>query len=197
LNSVGSFPPLASLAENPQPQALALPTVAPYAAVRVVAYNCANRLNNVTEEGQFRTVFQAIGNQSVNGISKRLDLLVVSEMDPGSVTRLTTALNNLYNVNTFTDVLSSSVGGDSTGVMYDSSTLTLVGTAADLTTIGTHPILRAHFRPAGSTVANEQFYVYAIHLKSGDTASDIAQRATETANLRNDADALGQGAVPA
>ena len=96
-----------------------MPTVAPYAAVRVVAYNCVNRPNNVTEEDQFRTVFQAIGNQSVNGISKRLDLLVVSEMDPGSVTRLTTVLNNLDNVNTFTDVLSSSVGGDSTGVIHD------------------------------------------------------------------------------
>ena len=164
------------------------------AAVRVVAYNCANRPNNATDEDQFRTVFQAIGNQSVNGIAKRLDLLVMAEMDPGSVTRLTTVLNNLYNVNTYTNVLSSSVGGDSTGVIYDSNTLTLAGTAADLTTVGTHPILRAHFRPAGSTAANEQFYVYAIHLKSGDTASDIAQRATEATNLRNDADALGQGA---
>lgn len=164
------------------------------AAIRVVAYNCANRPNNATHGDQFRTVFQAIGNQSVNGIAKRLDVLVMSEMDDSSGDRLTTILNNLYNVNTYTHVLSSSVGGDRTGVIYDSSTVTLVGTAVDLTTIGTHPILRAHFRPAGSTAANEQFYVYAIHLKSGSSASDIALRATEATNLRSDADALGQSA---
>jgi len=164
------------------------------AAIRVVAYNCANRPNNATHEDQFRTVFQAIGNQSVNGIAKRLDVLVMSEMDGSSANRLTDILNNLYNVNTYTHVLSSSVGGDRTGVIYDSSTVTLVGTAVDLTTIGTHLILRAHFRPAGSMAANEQFYVYAIHLKSGSTASDITRRATEAANLRNDADALGQSA---
>lgn len=129
-----------------------------------------------------------------NGIAKRLDILVMSEMDGSSADRLTNILNNLYNVNTYTHVLSSSVGGDRTGVIYDSNTVTLVGTAVDLTTIGTHPILRAHFRPAGSTAANEQFYVYAVHLKSGSSASDIAQRATEATNLRNNADAIGQGA---
>lgn len=163
------------------------------AAVRVVAYNCANYPNNATQEAQFRTVFQAIGNESVNGIAKRLDVLVMSEMDGGSAGRLTTILNNLYNVNTYISELSSSVGGDRTGVIYDSSTVTLVGDADNLTTIGTHPILRAHFHPAGSTATNEQFYIYAIHLKSGSATSDRIQRATEATNLRNNADALGQG----
>ena len=64
------------------------------AAVRVVAYNCANRPNNATEDGHFRAVFQAMGNESVNGIAKRLDILIVSEMDATSATRLTTILNN-------------------------------------------------------------------------------------------------------
>lgn len=164
------------------------------AAIRVVAYNCANYPNNATQEDQFRTVLQAIGNQSVNGIAKRLDILVMSEMDGSSADRLTDILNNLYNVNTYIHILSSSVGGDKTGVLYDSSTVMLVGDTANLTTIGTRPILRALFHPAGSTAANEQFYVYAIHLKSGSSASDKDMRATEATNLRNDADALGQGA---
>ena len=163
------------------------------AAIRVVAYNCANRPNTTAQESHFRTVIQAIENESVNGIAKRLDILVVSEMDGTSATSLTGILNNLYGLNTYTNVLSSSVGGDRTGVIYDTSTLALTA-SNDLTTIGTHPILRAQFRPVGSTVTNEQFYVYAIHLKSGPTASDIAQRATEATNLRNDSDALGQGA---
>ena len=129
-------------------------------AIRIVAYNCANRPNNTTQENHYRTVFQAIENELVNGIAKRLDLLVMSEMDGNSATSLTAILNSLYNVNTYTSALSSSVGGDRTGVIYDTSTLTLMGTPVDLTTIGTHPILRTQFRPAGSTTPNEQFFVY-------------------------------------
>lgn len=63
----------------------------------------------------------------------------------------------------------------------------------NLTNIGTHPILRAHFRIVGSTATNEQFYIYAIHLKSGSSASDVTQRSNEATHLRNNADALGQG----
>ena len=161
------------------------------AAIRVVAYNCANHPNDTTEVNHFRTIFQAIGGESVNGIAKRLDILVMSEMDNSSADSLTALLNNLYSVTTYTSVLSSSVGWDRTGVIYDTSTLELM-TSSNLTTIGTHPILRAQFRPVGSTAANEQFYVYAIHLKSGSTTAIINQRANEVTNLRNNADALGQ-----
>ncbi|MCP4611130.1 MAG: hypothetical protein GY845_20670 [Planctomycetes bacterium] len=163
------------------------------AAIRVVAYNCYNRPNDATQDSQFRTIFQAIGDQSVNGIAERLDILVMSETDPSSADRLTTVLNDLYNVGTYTHVLSSSVGGDRTGVIYDANAVSLVA-FVNLTTIGTHPILRAHFRLHRYTGSSLDFYIYAIHLKSGSSVSDIAQRAAEVANLRNDADALGQGA---
>ena len=87
------------------------------AAIRVVAYNCANHPNGTADEDHFRTIFQATGNETVNGITKRLDILVMSEMDDGSATSLTALLNNLYSVNTYTNVLSSSVGGDRKSVV--------------------------------------------------------------------------------
>lgn len=164
------------------------------AAIRVVAYNCENHPNNTQQEGWFRTIFEAIGNESVNGIQKRLDVLVMSEMDESSAIQLVSILNSLYNVNTYASELSSSYGGDRTGVIYDRESLAIVGTPADLTNIGQHPILRVHFRPVGSTDANEEFYVYCIHFKSGSSSSVKTIRTTEAANLRNDADALGQNA---
>jgi hypothetical protein len=84
------------------------------------------------------------------------------------------------------------VGGDKTGVVYNSASVTLLD-FADLTGIGTHPILRAHFRPADSSDPNTKFYLYAVHLKSGSTTADKSARATEAANLRSDILALGSG----
>lgn len=144
------------------------------AAIRVVAYN---NPDDSTEDAWFSTVFLAIGDESVNGVAKRLDILAVSETDTGSSARLVNILNNLHGVSSYNVVTSSSVGGDRTGIVYDSNTLTLLD-SNDLTEIGTHPIMRAHFRPVGYTSPDSEFYVYAIHLKSGATASDKDQRAT-------------------
>jgi hypothetical protein len=166
------------------------------ATIRIVAYNCVNRPNNTTQDNHFRAVFEAIGNESVNGIAKRLDLLVVSETDTGSRLRLPQILNDLYGVTTYdvnTSSTSQAVGGDRTGVVFDTSTLTLLDTI-DLTNIGLRPILRAHFRPVGQTDPNSDFYVYAVHLKASDTPSDRATRAAEVTRLRANADALGEGA---
>ena len=162
------------------------------AAIRIVAYNTYNNPDDTTEDAWLSTVFSAIGDESVNGIAKRLDILAVSETDTGSSVRLVDILNNLYGVTAYNVVTSSSVGGDRTGIVYDSNTLILLD-SNDITDIGTHPILRTHFRPVGYASTASEFYVYAIHLKSGSTTSDKTQRALEAANLRSNADALGEG----
>jgi len=159
--------------------------------IRVVAYNTYNNPDDAIEDAWFSTIFSAIGNELVNGVAKRLDILVVSETDTGSSARLVDILNNLYGVSTYNVITSSSVGGDRTGIVYDSNTLILLD-SNDITDIGTHPILRAHFRPVGYTSTASEFYVYAVHLKSGSTTSDKTQRALEAANLRSNADALGE-----
>jgi hypothetical protein len=159
--------------------------------LRVGAYNTFNNPDDVTEDAWFSTIFEAIGNEVINGTAKRLDVLVVSETDTGSSTRLASVLNSLYSISSYSVVTSSSVGGDRTGLVYDASTVTLLG-SADLAGIGTHPIVRGQFRPVG-TGGNTDFYLYAVHLKSGSSGSDKAARATEAANLRANADALGEG----
>ena len=164
------------------------------AAIRVVGYNMYNNPDNAAEDAWIETIFSAIGAETVDGLAKRPDVVAVSETDTGSSARLVSVLNNVYGVSTYSVLISSSDGGsDRTGVLYDSSTLALLGWA-DLTDIGTHTITRAHFRPAGETGGDSEFYVYAIHLKSGSTSSAKSARAAEAANLRADADALGQGA---
>jgi hypothetical protein len=163
-----------------------------YATIRIVAYNTANNPDNATEDAWFNAIFSAIGEEEISGVAKRLDILAVSETDPDSATRLVNILNTLYNVDTYDVNTSSHVGGDRTGVVYDTSTLMLLD-SNDLTNIGTHPMLRAHFRPVGYTSPDSEFYVYAIHLKAGDSLNEKNQRATEAANLRSDADALGEG----
>jgi hypothetical protein len=130
--------------------------------IRVVAYNTYNNPDDIIEDAWFNTIFSAIGNEAVNGVAKRLDILAVSETDTGSSDRLVDVLNNLYSVSTYNVATSSSVGGDRTGIVYDSNTLILLD-SNDITDIGTHPILRAHFRPVGYASTSTEFYVYAIH----------------------------------
>ena len=65
------------------------------ADIRVVAWNTYNRPNNDDHEAAFSTVFEAIGNESVNGLAKRLDVLLVSETDTGSSATMVSLLNNL------------------------------------------------------------------------------------------------------
>ncbi len=142
--------------------------------IRVVAYNTYNNPDDAIEDAWFSTIFSAIENELVNGVAKRLDILAVSETDTGSSARLVDILNNLYGVSTYNVVTSSSVGGDRTGIVYDSNTLILLD-SNDITDIGTHPILRAHFRPVGYASTASEFYVYAVHLKSGSTTSDKTQ----------------------
>ncbi len=57
----------------------------------------------------------------------------------------------------------------------------------------THNIMRAEFRPVGTT-GDSDFFVYSIHLKSGDGNAEATTRGQEAALLRADADSLGQGA---
>jgi len=161
--------------------------------LRIVAYNTYNNPDDTAEDAPFSTIFSAIGNESVGGIAKRIDVLALAETDTGSSVRLAGVLNGLYDTDAYEIVTSSSVGGDRTGVLYDSSTLALLE-AADLTHIGVHPILRARFRPVGVTGSGSDFCVYAVHLKAGLFESDITTRAAEAVALRNDADALGKGA---
>ncbi|MCS6852595.1 MAG: hypothetical protein NZ700_15675 [Gemmataceae bacterium] len=160
--------------------------------LRIGAWNTANRPNSAEHEAAFKTVIQAIGNEVVQGTAKRLDILAVSETDTTSANILDDLFNQVYGTTSYTVTISAAgPGGDRTGFVYDTSTVSLL---SSVTISGTfqHPVLRGQFRPVG-TSGSADFYVYSIHLKSGATSSDATTRANEAAQIRTDADALGNG----
>ena len=52
--------------------------------VRFAAWNTANKPNTPEDSGAFRTVLAGIGEEEVDGVAKRLDILAVSETDTAS-----------------------------------------------------------------------------------------------------------------
>jgi endonuclease/exonuclease/phosphatase family metal-dependent hydrolase len=167
------------------------------AVMRIVDWNTFNRPNNVTDDANFRTIFQAIGNETVQGNTQRIDILALQETDPpgngDSITRVENVLNTLYSTTSYNLVASpADGGGDSTGFVYDTSAVSLLGAVQISAGALTHNIMRAEFQPVGSP-ASSIFYVYSVHLKSGDTNSDATIRGSEAALLRADADSLGEG----
>ncbi len=174
------------------------------AVMRIVNWNTLNGPNDEAADANFRTVLQAIGNETVQGNTQRIDILALQETDPpgdgDSIVRIQSVLNTLYSTTSYSLVATSiDGGGDSTGFVYDTSTVSLLETyeipdmdPSPLNRLPTHTILRGKFQPVGSP-ASSIFYVYSIHLKSGTGNQDADDRATEAAILRSDADALGEG----
>jgi endonuclease/exonuclease/phosphatase family metal-dependent hydrolase len=168
------------------------------AVMRIVDWNTMNGPNDATADANYRTVLQAIGNETVQGNTERVDILALQETDgpgPGgdSIDRISSVLNTLYSTNTYNvSVSPMDGGGDSTGFVYDSSTVTLLNSVQVGAGTLTHNVMRGEFQPVGSP-ASAIFYVYSIHLKSGDGTAEATTRGTEGAFLRADADSLGEG----
>ena len=166
--------------------------------LRLASWNTANGPDFVADDADFETVLEAIGNESVQGTATRVDLLALQETDlPGSgmnsIGRIESILEGLYPGIDYQAVVSSlDGGGDATGFVYDTSTLSLLNTQ-ELASGLTHTTLRGEFRPGGTT-GDADFFVYSTHLKAGTSGSDEATRAAEASLLRADADALGAGA---
>ena len=161
------------------------------AAIRLANWNVANGPNTAVDEANFETVIDAIGNEVVQGTSRALDVLVLSETDSSSAEQLEGVFDNLYSTSAYEHVFSTADGGsDRTGFVYNSETVSLLDTFELNDPTLTHHILRGQFRPVNATAA-EDFFVYAVHLVSG---TDQQARANEAAFVRSDADQLGSDA---
>jgi len=168
------------------------------AVMRIVDWNTLNGPNDAAGDANFQIVLQAIGNETIQGNTQRIDVLALQETDPAgpggnSIERVQTIMNGLYPFANYEYVVTAiDGGGDSTGFVFDTTSVSLL----DSTTVGsgtlTHNVARAKFRPV-ATFGESDFYIYSIHLKSGTTAGDATLRASEAAFLRADADALGEG----
>ncbi len=146
-----------------------------------------------------QTVLAAIGNESVNGIVKPLDIISLQEQSTnGADTQaVVNMLNAQYGAGIYaaTTLLGGSTGAGTQTIVYNTQTVQLIGQAL----VGTanssgqaRQALRAEFRPIGYD-STADFYVYADHYKAGNTSSDAVRRNTEAVTIRADADALGAG----
>src|SRR3954468_5405903 len=155
------------------------------AVMRIVDWNTMNGPNDATDDANYSTIFQAIGNETVQGNTKRIDILALQETDPpgagDSITRVKDDLNSLYATTSYSLVASpADGGGDSTGFVYDASTVSLLESVQVGAGTLTHNVMRGKFHPRGSP-ASAIFYVYSVHLKSGDTNAEATVRGSEAA----------------
>lgn len=165
------------------------------AQLRIATYNTLDGPSSAAEEALVQTIFGAIGNETYNGITKRVDIVGLQEQstitNPDTAVRFATALNNLYGVSSYQASIQD-IGLDSIAYVYDSASVQLV--SGSLVSIGIRPAHRIQWRPVGYDNSAADFYTYNVHLKAGSDASDATQRAIEATNIRNNADLLGDGA---
>ena len=170
-----------------------------FSAVRIVAWNTANRPNNVTDDANFQTVFEAIGNDGVQGNVLPPSIVALQETDNeqaggNSIARVESILESLYPSTNYSRAASRlDTGGDANGFVYDDDLFDLVSTSVVEETPGmatpfAHNIFRGQFRPEGTDGQND-FYLYSTHLKAG--SSDTVRRTAEANAIRVDIDALG------
>lgn len=175
--------------------ALTSSSVVSAGVLRVANWNMGNRPNDAADRSDLGTVFDYIGDYAVTGTARPFDILVMSESDTTSAPDTAATARTTYGVATYTSVVSAADGGgDRTGFVYNAASVQLLGTADLDGGALTHNALRGQFRPVGTTGAAD-FYVCAVHLKSGTANADKAARTSEAQFLRADADALGDAAI--
>ena len=102
------------------------------AVMRIVNWNTLNGPNDAAGDANFQTVLQAIGNETVQGNTQRIDILALQETDPNglgsnSIERVQSVLNGLYPSGNYEYVVTAEDGGgDSTGFVFDTTSVSLL-----------------------------------------------------------------------
>lgn len=172
--------------------------------IRIATYNTKTAFNaNGNPNPGLQNVLQGIGNESVNGVAKRLDLLCLQEQNNNSGTttsQILTMMNSLYGAGTYAKgsfVSGATSGGntDSSALIYDQTKFTLVqevlvGTPS--TSGMPRQEIRYQMRPIGYG-SSADFYVYVGHWKAQGDAEDQARRNVEAQTIRAHANGLPAG----
>ena len=164
--------------------------------LRVVSYNTAGG-----PRAGLDTVLAAIGDESVGGIAKPIDVLALQEQSSWATTtqEIVGILNDIYGAGTYasanTDGITS--GGGRPGLIYNTTTVELHGQVA-FGTVNTsnqaRQTLRYQLRPVGYG-GEADFFVYNNHYKASSGSSNEARRSVEAMALRANVDALGDGVL--
>ena len=181
------------------------------AQLRIVTYN-TNTFGTQSGGSDVRTIrdeadiiFQAIGEEVVNGFARPADIILLQEQQrPSSTTQdFVNRLNSIYSGDGITYARGSRVGvttsGDGTGslnnneirqsVVYRTDSVSLInedsfGNIGSGTTDQPRETLLHQFRPLGYG-ANADLYLFNSHFKSGDSSSDRAQQEGEADQIRS------------
>ncbi len=146
------------------------------------------------------TVFAAIGQESVGGVAKPIDVLSLQEQTNAAATAsFVGVLNSLYGAGTYAaapiPASAQSTGAGLPGMVYNTQTVELIATLAFgvvNTNNQTRSTLRYQLRPVGYD-ASADFYLYSNHYKASTGGSNEARRLIEATALRTNLDGLGQG----
>lgn len=157
---------------------------------RVVTYNVSNNPDDDAEDAYLAAIFTAIESLDIQGNQLRPQIISVQETDTASSQRLADLLNTIYEVDSYALEVSGSVGGYRTAIIYDSASFDNIVVTELTGAPFTRPLLRVQLQPVGKS---ESMYVYAIHLKSGSSTSDIDARELEAQAIAADAMALNDG----
>ncbi|WP_145075770.1 endonuclease/exonuclease/phosphatase family protein [Poriferisphaera corsica] len=162
--------------------------------LRVVNYNVLHGPSGSQEINDFSNIMQAIGSQNYNGITRAVDVLSLQETSNSSITAARNALNSVYGSGTYGSYITpQGKSGLWNGVIYNTQTLNLLSSTQITSSQLTRNVARVHFDPINS-VSNDDFYLYSMHLKAGNSSSDRSRRNDEVNVIRSNADALGSDA---
>ena len=166
------------------------------AQLRIVDYNTGG-----AARPGLGTLLEAIGVESLNGVSKPLDVLTLQEQSSGATTTqaIVNLLNSIYGSGVYAR---STLEGQTNGagrqeLIYNTTTVQLVAQATASTVSGTtgptSQTMRYELRPIGYDAAAD-FFVYVSHYKASSGEPNETRRQVEAGQVRANADALGEGA---
>ena len=170
------------------------------ASLRIAAWNIEDDIGGyTTPRSGVDTVIEGIGQESVAGTTRPVDILALEETTSNdeSVSPIVDDLNSLYGSGTYamSTFQGTEVGGNpGTGngpsaLIYNDTTVSLlasvgVGAPAGSANGEYRQVIRYEFQPIGG-VASEDFYVYVAHAKSGTGTTNAAYRGEEAAIVRD------------
>ena len=169
--------------------------------LRIVSYNVL--ANDGSPSNDLGTVLAAIGSESYSGRARPIDVLAVQEVrsQTTATTAIVNQLNAIYGVNAYSrgSLNGAALGGaaDTVGLVYRTSTISLINEVAigNVSTSGQpRQSLRYQLRPLELGAGND-FYLYNSHYKASSGDAEEARRNVEATAIRNNANALGQGAL--
>ena len=169
--------------------------------LRIVNYNVLGF--DGSPSANFGTVLKAIGDEVYGGRTRPIDILAIQEVQSQATTTasIVSQLNAIYGAGRYArgNLNGTATSANQTvGLVYNTQTVTLVNEVGVGTPSGSGPArqpIRYQLRPIGLPTGND-FYLYNSHYKataSSTSTSDEARRNVEAQQIRQNADALGQG----